>query len=152
MEHQYTFEGNKGLVPSHECLMTIDHQNPGKNEIYVTCDASKWHTGVILSFGKSWELARPVAFKSQQLKGAELHYPVHEQEMLSIMHALTKWRVNFWGCTYTFSQTTKPFKTLTDNRTCCYARLGGWNIYHNTNTRSHISKVKIIPWLTHFPE
>lgn len=47
--------------------------------------------GAMLSFGKTWETARPIAFESRQMKGVELHYPVHEQELLSIMHALAKW-------------------------------------------------------------
>lgn len=96
-EHQSAFEAIKGLVLGRNCLTTIDHHNPGDNQIYVTCDASKRHMGAMLSFGKSWESARLVAFKSRQLKAAELHYPVHEQEMLSIMRALMKWRMDLLG-------------------------------------------------------
>ncbi|KAF8227809.1 DNA/RNA polymerase, partial [Tricholoma matsutake] len=77
--HQHTFEAIKGLVLSRDCLTTINHHEPKDNKIFVTCNASK------------------LAFKSRQLKGAELHYPVHEQEMLSIMQALTKWRVDLLG-------------------------------------------------------
>lgn len=32
--------------------------------------------------------ARPVAFDSMTFKGAELNYPVHEKELLAIIHAL----------------------------------------------------------------
>ena len=39
--HQYAFESIKRLVVSHDCLTTIDHENPGENKIFVTCDASK---------------------------------------------------------------------------------------------------------------
>ena len=48
-------------------------------------------TGAILSFSPTWKTAQPVAFKSRQLHGAELHYPMHEQEMLAIIHMLKKW-------------------------------------------------------------
>jgi len=67
------------------------------NNIYVTCDASDWHTGVTLSFGPTWELARPVAFDSMQLKAAKHNYPVHEKELFTIVHALTTWCADLLG-------------------------------------------------------
>jgi hypothetical protein len=63
-EHQVAFEAVKDLVVSRECLMTIDHESPGTKKIFVTCDASDWRTSAMLSFGETWESARPVAFKS----------------------------------------------------------------------------------------
>ena len=73
-EHQHAFEAIKALVISQECLTTINHTNLGKNQVFVTCDASDWRTGATLSVGPSWELARPVAFDSMQLKGLEKNY------------------------------------------------------------------------------
>ena len=96
-KHQTAFEVIKGHVLGHDCLTLIDHQNPGNNKIFITCDASKWCTGVVLSFGETWESSRPVGFESRQLKGPELHYPVHKQELLSIMHAITKWCTDLLG-------------------------------------------------------
>ena len=69
--HQQAFEDIKSLVTSRECLTVIDHVTPNGNKIFVTCDASDWRTGGVLSFGPTWETARPVAFDSMQLKGAE---------------------------------------------------------------------------------
>jgi hypothetical protein len=77
-QHQHAFDAIKSLVVSRECLTVIDHQAPGDNKIFVTCDASDWRTGATLSFGPTWETARPVAFDSMQLKPAEKNYPVHE--------------------------------------------------------------------------
>jgi len=57
--------------------------------------------GAVLSFGPTWESTRPVAFKSQQLHGAELHYPIHKQEMLSIIHVLKKWQSDLLGSHFT---------------------------------------------------
>ena len=48
----------------------------------------------MLSFGPSWEDARPVVFDSMTFKGPELNYPVHEKELLSIMRALRKWKID----------------------------------------------------------
>ena len=58
-----------------------------------------------------------MAFGSRQLKGTELHYPVHEQEMLSIMRAITKWRVDLLGThihIYTDHKTLQNFDTQKD--------------------------------------
>ena len=84
-EHQLAFDAIKQLVVSRDCLTTIDHETPGENKIFITCDASKHCTGAVLAFGPTWETARPVAFESRQMNGAEHNYPVHEQEMLVIM-------------------------------------------------------------------
>ena len=95
--HQYTFESKKHLVVSQDCLTTIDHENPGENKIFVTCNASKRWTGAILAFGLTWEMAKPMASESRQLNNTEWNYPVHEQEMLRIVWALCKWRVGLLG-------------------------------------------------------
>ncbi len=43
-----------------------------------------------------------------QLKGAQLHYPVHEKELLGIIRALKKWRADLLG---------NQFEVFTDHRT-----------------------------------
>src|ERR1700683_4860513 len=116
-EHQAAFDAIKALVVSRECLTTIDHQNLGDNKVFVTCDASNWRTSATLSVGTSWELARPVAFDSMQLKGAERNYPVHEKEMLAIIRALKKWRSDLLGIPimiYTDHRTLQNFDTQRD--------------------------------------
>ncbi|RXW11428.1 hypothetical protein EST38_g14427, partial [Candolleomyces aberdarensis] len=107
-EHQRAFDGIKELVVSAECLTTIDHENPGVNKIYLTTDASNTRLGAILSFGPTWESARPVAFDSAPFKGAQLHYPIHEKEMLAVMRALVKWCSDLVG---------ESFFIYTDHRT-----------------------------------
>lgn len=106
--HTDAFEAIKRLVTSRECLTVIDHQNLGENKIFVSCDASDFCTGAVLTYGPSPDTARPVAFESQQLKGAELNYPVHEKELFAIVRALKKWRVDLIGV---------PFTVFTDHRT-----------------------------------
>lgn len=53
----------------------IDHNKLHENKIFVTTDASDVRSGALLSFGPTWETARPVAFDSMTFKGAELNYP-----------------------------------------------------------------------------
>ena len=90
-EYQLAFDVIKNLITSHKVLTTIDHANPGDNKIFLVCDASDWHTGGILMWCPSLDKACPVAYDSCQLKGPELIYPVHENELLAIVRGLRKW-------------------------------------------------------------
>ncbi|TFY79074.1 hypothetical protein EWM64_g4938 [Hericium alpestre] len=110
-DHQAAFNRIKSIVVGRECLTTIDQKNPGNNKIFVTCDASDWCTGGILSFGPTWKLARLVTFDSMQLKGTKLNYPVHEKELLAIKCALEKWRIDLLG---------SPFIVCTDHHSLEY--------------------------------
>ena len=96
------------MVTSRECLTTIDHDWMGDRKIFVTCDASDRRTGACLSFGTTWETARPVACELTQLSPAEKNYPTHEKEMLAIVQALKKFRADLLGT---------HFFVYTDHRT-----------------------------------
>ena len=106
--HQRAFQSIKDVVLSRECLTTIDHDNMNGRRIFVTCDASERRTGACLSFGKTWESARPVAWESAQFLPAEKNYPTHEKEMLAIVRALRKFRADLLGTHFT---------VVTDHRT-----------------------------------
>lgn len=98
--HSCAFDEVKRLVTSRECLTVIDHLNPGNNHIFVSCDSSNWCTGAVLSYGPTLQTAQPVAFESQQLKAVELNYSVHEKELLAIVCALKKWRVDLMDTSF----------------------------------------------------
>lgn len=102
------FQAIKALVASRDCLTIIDHSLLATHKIYVTTDASDTQSGAVLSFGTTWEAARPVAFDSKTFKDAELNYPVHEKELLAIIRALKKWRADLIGV---------PFLVYTDHKT-----------------------------------
>ena len=106
--YQKAFDKIKEIVLSRECLTVIDHTKLDSNNIYVTTDASDRCTGAVLSFGPTWETARPVAFDSSTLKDAELNYPVHEKELLAIIRAVKKWKYDLIGT---------PFFVYTDHKT-----------------------------------
>jgi hypothetical protein len=72
--HQSAFDAIKHLVVSRECLTVIDPDKLPEFKIFVTTDASDIASGAVLSFGKTWETARPVAYDSCSFKGAELNY------------------------------------------------------------------------------
>src|SRR6202790_199921 len=109
-EHQTAFEHIKDLVLSADCLTVIDYEDKASN-IYVTTDASDRRTGAVLSFGATWETARPVAYDSYQLNDAEKNYPVHEKELLAIVKSFKKWRSYLLGA---------HFEVFTDHRTLEY--------------------------------
>jgi hypothetical protein len=106
--YQAAFDKIKEIVLSRECLTVIDHSKLDTNSIFVTTDASDHCTGAVLSFGPTWESARPVAFDSSTLKEAELNYPVHEKELLAIVRAIKKWKYDLLGT---------PFFVYTDHKT-----------------------------------
>ena len=121
MLHQVAFKDIKELVVSSACLTAIDHSNPGNNKIFVTCNASDWHTGACLSFGKTWETACPVAYDSMQLNSAKWNYPIHEKELLAIICALKKWCSDLLGSefvVYTDHRTLENFDTQRDLSKC----------------------------------
>jgi hypothetical protein len=107
-QHNTAFEAIKQIVTSRECLTTIDLEKLPKYKIFLSTDASDLCSGAVLSFGTTWETARPVAFDSMTFKNAELNYPVHEKELLAIIRALKKWRTDLIGV---------PFTIFTDHKT-----------------------------------
>ncbi|KAG5725083.1 hypothetical protein E4T56_gene10298 [Termitomyces sp. T112] len=109
-DHQRAFDAMQHMVTNLETLTVIDYEDTMK-KIFVTTDASDRRTGAILSFGKTWESARPVAYDSYQLNVAQWNYPTHKRELLAIVKALKKWCTSLLGV---------KFKVYTDHRTLEY--------------------------------
>jgi len=107
-EHQNAFDAIKHLVVSRDCLTVIDPSLLPEYKIFITTDASDVASGAVLSFGKTWETACPVAYELCSFKGAELNYPVHKKEMLAVVRALKKWKYDLLGV---------PFFMYTDHKT-----------------------------------
>ena len=95
-EHQAAFEHIKDLVLSADCLTIINYENKVSN-IYVITDASNHHTSAVLSFGATWETAKPVAYDSYQLNDTKKNYPIHEKELLTIVKTFKKWRSHLFS-------------------------------------------------------
>lgn len=66
----------------------------------VHTDASGFATGAVLSQDHGRGL-QPIAFLSKKMLPAETRYPVHEQELLAIIHALSSWRHYLTGTKFT---------------------------------------------------
>ena len=74
----------------------------------VNCDASGYAVGAVLQQDRGTGL-QPIAFLSKKMTGAESRYPVHEQELLAIITALTTWR-------HYLSGTAVPVRVRTDHK------------------------------------
>jgi hypothetical protein len=53
--------------------------------------------GTALFQGKEWKNTSPIAYESHLMTLAKQNYPVHEQELLAVVHALQKWCMSLLG-------------------------------------------------------
>jgi hypothetical protein len=81
------FQSLKTSLTSAPILCLPDCSKP----FILECDASKFAVGQVLCQGEGRD-RRVVAYESRKMIPAELNYPVHDQELLSVIHGLRKWR------------------------------------------------------------
>src|SRR6202051_2999603 len=86
-EQDNAFAALKQAVSSAPILIITDPQLP----YTVVTDASGYAIGAALCQDHGNGL-QPCAFLSRKMNDAERNYPVHEQELLAIVHALREWR------------------------------------------------------------
>ncbi|GJP52561.1 hypothetical protein CLOM_g11663, partial [Closterium sp. NIES-68] len=86
-KQQAAFEALKKLLMSPPVLRIADPDRPFE----VITDASDIAIGAVLmqDFGNGLQ---PIAYESRKMQSAERNYPVHDKEMLAIVHALKIWR------------------------------------------------------------
>ncbi|GJP40371.1 hypothetical protein CLOM_g24641 [Closterium sp. NIES-68] len=85
-----------------------------KKSFYVTTvitDASDIAIGAVLMHDFSNGL-QPIAYKSQKMQSAERNYPVHDKEMLAIVHAFKIWRCYLTGADVTVRTDHKSLQCL----------------------------------------
>jgi hypothetical protein len=82
VEEERCFEGLKKVMSTTPVLATPDFLKP----FTIECDASSFGIGAILM-----QEGHPITFESRKLNKREGLKPTYNKEMLSIMHALTKW-------------------------------------------------------------
>ena len=99
---QQSFEALKQVVSIAPILKVVNLEKPFILEI----DSSRVTVGAVLS-----QDGRPIAFKSKKLSPTQRNWPVHEQEMYAIIHALKTWRHYLYGA---------QFKVYTDHHTLKY--------------------------------
>ncbi|KAI0991610.1 hypothetical protein K3495_g16577, partial [Podosphaera aphanis] len=95
-EQQHAFEQLREALISAPVLATFNPDLPS----VVEADASGWALGgTVRQQGKD-TLWRPVAYYSRKFTLAEVNYPVHDKEMLSIYSCLRHWRPLLAGISF----------------------------------------------------
>lgn len=105
-EQQHAFESLKAALTSAPVLLVPDMDKP----FHVFADASQQAIGAVLMQDQGRGL-QPVAFESRKLTPAERNYPIHEIELLAVVHALKVWRCYLEGT---------QFYTNTDHQSLQY--------------------------------
>lgn len=86
-EADASFVALKDCLVSAPVLATPDFSK----KFSIHCDASKYGVGVVLTQGEGVE-EHPIAFDGRKFRGAELNYSVTEQECLSVVFGIQKFR------------------------------------------------------------
>ena len=121
---QQAFDMVKGALTTAPCLKLPDDNS----RFTVVCDACKYGIGAVLL-----QKGRPVAFEGRKLTPTEQTWGTVEQEMLSVVHHLEKWRCYLEGrqCTViTDHQPNTWFgsqKVLTPRLSRWYEKLRGFD-------------------------
>jgi hypothetical protein len=104
--HQKAFTTLKIAMQSAPVLALPDPKLP----YVVHTDASGFAVGAVLMQDQGKGL-QPIAFLSKKMIPAETRYPVHEQELLAIIHSLSTWKHYLYGA---------KFKVMTDHHSLRY--------------------------------
>ncbi|GJP44288.1 hypothetical protein CLOM_g3661 [Closterium sp. NIES-68] len=92
---QTAFDELRNFLTSPPVLRIADPSRPFE----VLTDASDFAIGaILLHFGDGLQ---PIAYESRKLQAAERNYPVHDKEMLAIVHAFKVWRCYLTGADVT---------------------------------------------------
>ncbi|GJP43022.1 hypothetical protein CLOM_g2528 [Closterium sp. NIES-68] len=104
---QTAFDELRNFLTSPPVLRIADTSRPFE----VLTDASDFAIGAILlqDFGDGLQ---PIAYESRKLQAAERNYPVHDKEMLAIVHAFKVWRCYLTGADVTVRTDHKSLQYL----------------------------------------
>ncbi len=83
-----SFNALKQIISSEPVLMLPREHEP----FTIHTDASQFAIGAVLMQYNEQGQLKPIAFTSRKLHDAECKYPTHDQELLSIIHALKQWK------------------------------------------------------------
>ncbi|GJP56485.1 hypothetical protein CLOM_g15552 [Closterium sp. NIES-68] len=106
-KQQAAFEALKFFLMSPPVLRIADPERPFE----VITDASDIAIGAVLmqDFGNGLQ---PIAYESRKMQSAERNYPVHDKEMLAIVHAFKIWRCYLTGADVTVRTDHKSLQYL----------------------------------------
>ena len=93
LPQQRAFEASKALIQSSKVLVHYNARLP----LVLSCDASAYGIGAVLSHRMSDDSDRPIAFASRTLAPAEKRYAQLDREGLAILFGVTKFHKYVYG-------------------------------------------------------
>ena len=106
---------------SAELLVHFD----ANKDIVITCDASQYGVGAVLSHIMEDKSERPIAFASRTLAPAEKNYSQIEKEALGVVFAVKKFHNYLFGRNFTIANDHKPLWTLFNVNKCIPQMVSG---------------------------
>ena len=123
-----TFEKSKKLLESSKVLVHYSPHLP----LILSCDASPYGLGAILSHQMPNGVEKPIVFASRTLSKAEKKYAQIEREGLAIVFAVTKFHKYLFGRAFSIKTDHKPLLgLLRENKTInalASARMQRWGL------------------------
>jgi len=120
------FQQVKHLAKNIITLRPIDYQS--RHPIYLFTDASKVGAGPWIGQGPSPEKAHPAAFHSRKFATSQLHYPVHELELLAIVDAVLSFHPMLYGTRFTVVTDNKALSLFLSETNLSY-RQTRWRMF-----------------------
>ena len=126
IDQSRAFEQAKGLLTS--CILLV-HFDPDK-ELLVSCDASPYGLGAVLSHRMEDGSSKPIYYASRTLSAPERGYSQLDKEGLAIIFAVKKFHTFLHGRHFTIISDHKPLQCILGHRkpvpTLASARLQRW--------------------------
>lgn len=120
-EHQKAFEGIKNKLMSSEVLIHYVPNLP----IKITCDASPFGLGAVLSHILPDGGVKPVAFFSRSLSTAEKNYSQLDREALALVFGVKSSHQYVWGRKFFLETDHKPLKYIFDKNKSLPSNVAG---------------------------
>ena len=120
-ECEKSFKQAKLMLTSSKVLVHFD----SKRNTRLTCDASQYGIGAVLSQEMDNGEERPVAFASRSLGQAEKNYSQIEKEALGVVFGVKKFHKYLFGRKFTIANDHKPLLTLLNEAKSVPAMVSG---------------------------